>query len=476
MILERLGHPHRSLFGQVAVLSSTFLLLALALFVFVPFLARQELHPLERTRALAETEVERAIAAGSQEALGALAASPVIREIASVNPDFRYTIRIGQQEVRFGPVPEKTNAPRTVVSSAAPSVPVTPFEPGPTTRACEPRGYWVHSFDDKGVLVEVAYRQCGGNTVYTEVGGIANPVPRFTSLISVENLRFIWESGRGIVIATAGFTIIVLLVFLYAARALGRVTRVVEALDVDDLGAPLPAEGLPLEIVPLVESINSLIGKLRASQEQQSFFLAAAAHELRTPMSILKLRIDELPDNETKEEVKADMRRITALVDQLLTLMDIGNWETPLDKVELNRLVEKLVVKKQPLCAFKSITIELRAPSTPVVVRGDKTLMEIAISNLIDNAISFSDNGDSVEVEILTEGHVVVRDRGPGIPPALRDSLFEPFAKSPPNRRGHGLGLAIVSAVAARHGGQIDVSNRADGGASFTLSLAACPA
>ena len=470
-MLEQLGNLHRSLFGQVAVLSSTFLLLALALFVFVPFLARQELHPLERTRALAETAIEETISIGSQDALTTLSDSPVIREIAAANPDFRYSIRIGQQEVRFGPVPEKTNAPQTAVASAAPSVPVTPFEPGQTIPACEPRGYWVNSFDDKGVLVEVAYRQCGGSTVYTEVGGIANPVPRFTSLLSVENLKFIWESGKGIVIATAGFTIIVLLVFLYAARALGRVTRVVETLDVDDLGAPLPAEGLPLEIVPLVESINSLIGKLRASQEQQSFFLAAAAHELRTPMSILKLRINELPDNETKEEVKTDMRRITALVDQLLTLMDVNNWETPLDQVDLNRLVTRLVEKKRPLCDSKSLTFDVRTPSSPVNVRGDKTLVEIAISNLIDNAISFSSSGDPICVEITPKGQVIVQDHGPGIPPALQDKLFEPFAKSPPNRRGHGLGLAIVSAVAARHGGRVEVANRADGGASFTLSL-----
>ena len=247
-------------------------------------------------------------------------------------------------------------------------------------RACEPRGYWVNSFDDKGVLLEVAYRQCGGNTVYTEVGGIANPAPRYTSLFSIENLKFIWNSGKGIVIATVGFTIIVLLVFLYATRALGRVTRIVEALDVDDLDLHLQADGLPLEIAPLVESINSLIRKLRDSQEQQGFFLAAAAHELRTPMSILKLRIDELPDNETKSEVKNDMRRITALVDQLLMLMDVGNWETPLAKVELNRLVERLIRKKKPLCDQKSLNIEFRAPSSPVVVRGDDTLVGIAIS------------------------------------------------------------------------------------------------
>ncbi len=95
--------------------------------------------------------------------------------------------------------------------------------------------------------------------------------------------------------------------------------------------------------------------------------------------------------------------------------------------------------------------------------------MEVAIANLIDNAVSFSSPGASVELSVNADYSISVRDYGPGIPSDKLANLFKPFAKFPPNRNGHGLGLAIVKAITLLHNGSVSAENADDGGARFTI-------
>lgn len=119
----------------------------------------------------------------------------------------------------------------------------------------------------------------------------------------------------------------------------------------------------------------------------------------------------------------------------------------------------------------KSWSLSLLTVAVWGALVGDADLVAVAIANLVDNALSFSEAGGQVVVSLDSDGVLSVRDHGPGIPESRLDVLFEPFVRFPPSRNGHGLGLAIVRAVATAHGAGLRAENAEGGGAVFTLDF-----
>ena len=126
------------------------------------------------------------------------------------------------------------------------------------------------------------------------------------------------------------------------------------------------------------------------------------------------------------------------------------------------------MAERAPLVIDKGVEIDL---GESVQVRGDERLLRVALANLVDNALSFSKSGQRLEVQVDPRKKITVRDQGPGIPDKELENIFRPFAKNPPNRRGHGLGLAITRSIMALHGGSVNATNLKGGGASFALQF-----
>jgi signal transduction histidine kinase len=228
---------------------------------------------------------------------------------------------------------------------------------------------------------------------------------------------------------------------------------------------------LPYEAVPLVRAVNQMIGKIQQSKQQQEFFLSTTAHELRTPLTILRARVELLNEGETKQQLIEDIRRMTALVNQLLKLMRSGEPQELSQDIDIVQCCKKVISERAPLAIDKGIELSFDCQPEKLMIKGDADLLEIALANLLDNAISFSTPGDEVGITLSAEGILQVKDQGPGIHPSLLPTLFEAFAKYPSNRNGHGLGLAIVKSVTRLHGAELSADNAPAGGAVFTITF-----
>jgi len=234
---------------------------------------------------------------------------------------------------------------------------------------------------------------------------------------------------------------------------------------------------VPVEIVPLVRTINKALKRVDEGFDRQRRFTANAAHELRTPLAILRARVDGLAPRESKKRLQRDVDRMTKLVNRLLIVGRSEMHPLRLDaEADLGAVARETIAGFEVLDTASQHRLVLMAPERPVIVRGDAASLEDALRNLIDNALRYSPVGLPIEIEVMFDGAVEVRDHGPGVPREHRERIFEPFWQSADSRAGGvGLGLAIVHDIVERHHGMITVADNRDGGAIFRIGLP-CPA
>jgi len=268
-----------------------------------------------------------------------------------------------------------------------------------------------------------------------------------------------------------------ILIWLTIGRGLQPLDRMAEALGrrTPDSLDPLPEEGLPNEIQPLVHALNDLLGRLARALESQKAFVADAAHELRTPLTAVQLQIQLAQRAQTGEEreaafarLKGGQSRAAHLVQQLLTLarQEPGvapQTFAPVDLAELARLV---VSEYAPLAADKNIDLGL-GRAEHASVSGDFEALRVMLGNLVDNAIRYTPAGGTVDVALHLSGREAVleiADTGPGIPQEDRARVFDRFyRRDAAHVAGSGLGLAIVKNIADRHHASIVLDNRTPG-------------
>ncbi|MDB6086439.1 MAG: hypothetical protein JWN43_4320 [Gammaproteobacteria bacterium] len=260
------------------------------------------------------------------------------------------------------------------------------------------------------------------------------------------------------------------------------VTAEVQRRDVRSL-TPLAAENLPTEIAPLVNELNRLLARLAKAFAAQRDFIADAAHELRSPLTALRLQLqllDRAPDREARGEARerlgAAVERAIHLVEQLLTLARSDPGEIPMsaEEVDLSAAAAAGVDDCRVLAMTRNIDVGLDAEASSMV-RGDPEALRMLARNLIDNAVRYTPVGGSVRVSCrpTAAGAVFeVVDTGPGISAAERERVFDRFYRRPTaTGNGTGLGLAIVKAIAARHGAQVHLDEAERGGLRVTVSF-----
>jgi len=255
-------------------------------------------------------------------------------------------------------------------------------------------------------------------------------------------------------------------------RPLQQVAAGVRARDAQSL-QPLPAGGLPDEVAPLVGALNALLQRLGASLDAQRAFVADAAHELRSPLTALKLQVrllqragDGAARADATAALAAGIDRAARLVEQLLTLArsEPGAPAAAMEALDLSELVRQAVVDTVSLAQSCGTAFALEADA-PVTVHGDRDALSSLVRNLADNAVRYAPAGSTVLVRVAVAGSdgrptLTVDDAGPGIPAAERTRVFDRFVRrSDGSQPGSGLGLAIVRAVADRHGAEVELSD-----------------
>lgn len=253
-------------------------------------------------------------------------------------------------------------------------------------------------------------------------------------------------------------------------RSLAGVNRIAaEAgqIDADRRGRRLSEEHVPVEIAPLVRAVNEALRRLDEGYERKRRFIASAAHELRTPVAILQVKIEAAGDAATRR-LAGDVERLGNIAEQLLDLQRLDD-ERREEEVDLARLVRQAAADLAPLLIASDRTIEVVVRAARPVL-GDAGALERVVTNLVQNAAEHG--GRHVTIRVEGAGFEV-EDDGPGIPDEERERVFEPFYRLRPRSTGSGLGLNLVQQVVERHDGRVTILGAAGGG---TIVRVAFPA
>lgn len=284
-----------------------------------------------------------------------------------------------------------------------------------------------------------------------------------------------WQQGVGLV---------VVLVILFVAVSLGaypvvrRLTRRLEALKqgVDQFGAGELHHRVQVtghdEVAAVASSFNVAAERIEALVRSHQSLLANASHELRSPLARMKMAVSMLENaapaqrERLKQEIDTNVGELDALVEEVLLASRLD--ATP--NADHQERIELL-----GMAAEEAARVDALADGLPTVVMGEDRLIRRALRNLIENARRYG--GSEVVVKVAAEGNqavVQVCDRGPGVPEAMRERIFEPFFRLPGHAEqagGVGLGLSLVKQIAERHGGTVRWEAREGGGSCFVLRL-----
>ena len=237
----------------------------------------------------------------------------------------------------------------------------------------------------------------------------------------------------------------------------------------------LPTEQLPSEILPLVTAVNQALDRLEDGFRVQRQFTADAAHQLRTPLAILRTRVETLGesfgDRVGTQELHADIEGMSRIVSQLLEIAELDTLVLdPSETADLRAVCAEVVGSIAPYALARQKDIALKGTRDGVRIHGNAEMLQRAIFNLAENAIKYTARDTSVDVEVRDDGSVRVRDCGPGIAASEHGLIFQRFWRGDRRRAdGAGLGLSIVREVVEDHSATVAVENLPDGGAQFTL-------
>jgi two-component system OmpR family sensor kinase len=256
---------------------------------------------------------------------------------------------------------------------------------------------------------------------------------------------------------------------------LNRISRDIAMRSGESLN-PVDVDGVPKEVLPLVQELNQLLSRMDQALQSQQRFVADAAHELRSPITALKLQVQTLT-RATDEEARAQgiarllggIDRISRLVEQLLALARheplSHQFETSV--VSLNTCLEQAISDVLPLVASRDIELR-QGKIEQVAVLGETGSLRILIRNLLDNAARYIPEGGTIQMDIRQDKDFVmltIQDSGSGIPRAERGRVFDRFFRVPGTvQTGTGLGLAIVKAIAERYKGTVELGSAELGG------------
>ncbi|MFM1790420.1 MAG: hypothetical protein RLZZ526_747 [Actinomycetota bacterium] len=291
--------------------------------------------------------------------------------------------------------------------------------------------------------------------------------------------------GAGLISFVAALVVAILLGSTIS-RPIARLRRATDKLGRGDFDARADDDEGPREVRELARSFNAMSGRLGLMVENQRHFAGSVSHQLRTPLTALRLRLEQAEasvgrdDDVVAEALRASFAesdRLQNMIEQLLALARLEGSAAKTVDVDAARVVRDRVEMWEPLAEEQGVTISLQVPAAArcAVVEGG---LEQIIDNFIDNAISVAPRDSDIRIEVVhDDGHVQidVSDRGPGLTDEQRDVAFDRFWRGPAATgvNGSGLGLAIVRQLAVASGGEAELLGNPGGGIRARVRLVA---
>ncbi len=275
---------------------------------------------------------------------------------------------------------------------------------------------------------------------------------------------------KWLALITAGVSAVAVFVANRMVQPLVLLENAVESVGPDAILPHLPERG-PAEVRATARALNSLSSRLRKAIESRMRLLAAAGHDLRTPITRMRLRAEFVDDDEERNLWLSDLDELERIADSAILLVREESGKAAAETLWLDRLVADVAAE------LKDQNLDVTVTEVePVSVRASRLGLSRALRNLMINAATHGRRASvRVESEAGATAKVIIEDEGPGIPPELLGQVFEPFFRVDPGRRqnipGAGLGLTIAREIVQRAGGDIKISNRSGGGLKQVVEL-----
>jgi signal transduction histidine kinase len=269
-------------------------------------------------------------------------------------------------------------------------------------------------------------------------------------------------------------------------RPIKRINKEISEIEAKNLHRKIPQSGTNDEIDELIGNFNNMTDRLQKSFEVQGEFVANASHELKTPMAVLMTNIETALMNkkipiDTKEYLETSLGTLSnmnLLLEDLLLLSSLEKYKKSFVTIDYSLLLKKLIKSLELISEKKKIEVKIITPEKKTTIKANPTLLNRAISNVIENAIKYSPENSVVEIQVEKNAtHLITNiiDNGPGIEKKYHKQIFERFFRIDDSRSrktgGSGLGLAISKEIIELHSGEIMIKSKKEIGTTFVIIL-----
>ena len=379
--------------------------------------------------------------------------TPALEELKADSPNLWYVVSVGDLLSEYG-------------SEHRPALPfVFPYH-GPV-------GSSVFSTLDQNSTFCLSAVQRGSLRLAMMVG---EPQVRFARIARTFLLRRVFSIGLVALAFAATVAIGSALAARFVSRGIERVARRALAIDPSAPQGLVSLSEVPSELKPLVEALNRAFGEIDAYIRMQRRFLGNAAHQLRTPLTLLRAKVEDVPDPILRAELVRDIRRLTSLVSAMLDLARLQNHAIEKRPIDLGDIARDVLADFGPSALDAGIELSLeRAGQGPFTVQGVDAAVRSALANLVGNALIHARGARRITATLSRDG-ISIDDDGAGLPDGAEHGLIEPFQTGDSAGGGAGLGLSIVREIMAAHGGDLLICSAPGRGTTMSLRFPAAAA
>lgn len=310
------------------------------------------------------------------------------------------------------------------------------------------------------------------------------PDENFSNVVNNISVEFWIKSLLITLIITLISSSLIFWIIGNALEPLKKFGKQIEEIQAKNLQSPTVSTDGSIEIVRLSNAFNEMLKRLNNTFSAQKQFSANAAHELRTPLAVIRTKLEVFEKSEQFEisdymeiitMVRMQTDRLSHVIDLLLEMTELQSAKRS-DRIQLAEIVEEVICDLASVGDKKNISLIQKSGDAQIM--GNDTLIYRAIYNLVENAIKYNREGGKVTVEVTQNGkfaNILISDTGSGINPSDCEHIFEPFFRVDKSRSrdlgGAGLGLALVKEIAQQHGGDVRVVQSSESGTQIELIL-----